>query len=420
MPLRGRTRRTWLAVHRWLGLGLGGAFALLGLTGSLLVFYLDIDEWLHPSIVASDHAPAAAPAGRGVSPDAVLERLRARHPQRTGPWRIELPLDDTSPVRARYFAPVERAGRSFAPLVVVLDPASLAVRREGFWGDDVMTWIYDLHYSLLLDRPGGVAVGVLGVVMLGSLAGGIALWWPSRRRWRDALRPTPRPGIVRRIHDLHALAGVYSAVVLLVLALTGAALALPAQARWLLAAAGLEPRASGAAMRHGHVPVADGQPGAQDAPPRPGSRLSLDAARVIAAAEFPAADVRWIETSGARGEPVMLRMHQPGEPSRRFPQTRLWLNPVDGRVIGRRDPRQDAAGDTVLAWLHPLHNGEAFGLAGRWLVVVAGIVPVMLLVTGIWRWRHRRHATAAVAGRIAGARIGDAVVGSARQRVPEK
>ena len=40
MRQRGDTLRRWVRrVHLWLGLGLGGLFVLLGLTGSVLVFY---------------------------------------------------------------------------------------------------------------------------------------------------------------------------------------------------------------------------------------------------------------------------------------------------------------------------------------------------------------------------------------------
>lgn len=39
MGLPRRARRVVGAVHRWTGLALGLVFALMGLTGSLLVFY---------------------------------------------------------------------------------------------------------------------------------------------------------------------------------------------------------------------------------------------------------------------------------------------------------------------------------------------------------------------------------------------
>lgn len=392
MSLRGRARRAWITAHRWLGLGLGGAFALLGLTGSVLVFYLEIDALLHPRLrveapagaaaAASVVAPAVVPA---VSPDAVLAVLRAAEPGRAGPWRIELPKDAATPVRARYVAPAERRDRLFAPLVLTLDPATLAVTSRRFWGDDPMTWIYDLHYALQLDRGGRTLVGLLGLAMIASLASGLALWWPTRRRWRGALAWRLRPGAVRRVYDLHALAGVYGLVVLAVLALTGAVLALPDPARTVIRWFSPLATASGHAVATHPRPRTEGG----DA-----FAASLDAAVRDARRRFPGADVRWIETTGDAFDPIVLRVRQPGEPGRRFPQTRLWFDSRDGRLTAVQDPFVASRGDRFLHWMHPLHSGEAFGLPGRLLVCAGGLLPALLLVTGWLRWRHKRRGRA--------------------------
>jgi len=47
-------------------------------------------------------------------------------------------------------------------------------------------------------------------------------------------------------------------------------------------------------------------------------------------------------------------------------------------------------GDTFLAWQFPLHNGEAFGLTGRIAVFVAGIIPALLYISGIFIWWKKR------------------------------
>ncbi|MFM2372531.1 MAG: hypothetical protein RIS85_2253, partial [Pseudomonadota bacterium] len=52
-----RARTIVRKAHLWLGLGLGALFALLGLTGSLLVFYQEIDAALHPHIIVENRAP---------------------------------------------------------------------------------------------------------------------------------------------------------------------------------------------------------------------------------------------------------------------------------------------------------------------------------------------------------------------------
>ncbi|MGH7201474.1 MAG: PepSY domain-containing protein, partial [Planctomycetaceae bacterium] len=40
----------------------------------------------------------------------------------------------------------------------------------------------------------------------------------------------------------------------------------------------------------------------------------------------------------------------------------------------------------------PLHNGEAFGLAGRWIVFFSGLTPAVLYVTGVTIWWRRRRS----------------------------
>lgn len=362
-------RRGWLTLHWVLGLSLGGLFALLGLTGSVLVFYPEIDRALHPQLRAS--APGAQP-----SAEAILQRLTALHPQRQGPWRIELPLTAEAPVTARYLHPVERKDHLFAPLVVTLDPHTLQVTSERFWGDDPMTWIYDLHYTLLLQATGKTMVGIAGLLMMLSLLSGLYLWWPSLARWRAAMRPVLRPGRVRKTYDLHVLVGVYSLLVLGVLALTGAALALPDTTRTLVGA--FSPLS--APVRPLYEPDAVLPP------------LGLDQAVAIARDHFPGAEVRWLEADARGQTPVSVRLYQPGEPGRRFPKTQVWLHPQTGEVLAKRDPFAQRAGHVALDWLHPLHNGEALGTAGRWLVFIAGLLPLLLFVTGWLRWRQKRHA----------------------------
>ena len=366
-----RVRRWWLNLHACLGLALGSVFALLGVTGSLLVFYPEIDRALNPVLRPSEHVYSTP------SVQAVVDKLRMLYPERSGGWRIELPLNAHTPINARYARSSEREGRSFSPLVVTLDPVTLTRTSERVWGDHLTTWVYDLHYTLLFDASGRLAVGVLGLAMLLSLVSGLCLWWPSTKRWRAALRPVVREGSVRRTYDLHALGGAYGAVLMFVLALTGAGLALPNQTRALLdPVLGIE-----------HMPEVPVYKGASDLVP-----MNLDDAAAIAKVYFPQAELRWIDVPGRGEGPLGFRLHQPGEPGRRFPKTRVWVDPYGADILVIHDPAKTRVGNTVLDWLHPLHNGEALGLTGRWLVFVSGFLPLLLLATGLVRWRQKRRA----------------------------
>lgn len=376
--LKPRTRALWLRLHRWLGLGLGAMFVMFGLTGSLLVFYVGIDEATLPA-PATPSLPA-----QPLRWQSVLQALQQAHPQRDRGWRIELSPSDRGLVTARYLKPAETADAFHQPLLVTVDTATGQVLASRFWGEFAATWVYDLHYTLLVGETGLTVVGIVGLLMLLSLAGGLVLWWPRPGHWRDALRLKLNASRQRRHYDLHKLAGVGGGLVLLVLAATGAALALPGWVEPPLAR--LSP------------PLPMPAPRAVLLPGLPS--LSLDQVLDRARAHWPEAVPRWVDTPPAQGAMHRVRLWLPGSPSERFPRSYLWIHAQTGQVLAERDARQQSAGDTVLAWLHPLHNGEALGLPGRVLVCVAGLLPLLLMVSGVQRWADRRRAQRArLAGR---------------------
>ena len=89
-------RRFWVLCHLYLGLGIGGVFALLSLTGSVLVFYIEIDRWLTPElrIVVPEAQPPA-------SLQEMINALQQAHPQREYSWRLEIPQRDDEALVAR-------------------------------------------------------------------------------------------------------------------------------------------------------------------------------------------------------------------------------------------------------------------------------------------------------------------------------
>jgi uncharacterized iron-regulated membrane protein len=357
-------------MHRWLGIGLGGVFVLLGLTGSFLVFYPELDELIEPALAHPGPAPQVQ------TWQSVLDALERAHPQRDRGWRIELPPAGKGLVTARYLKPVETEGAFFKPLLVTVNPTDNRVLASRYWGDFAATWIFDLHYMLLAGDAGRIVVGVLGLTMLLALMLGLMLWWPSRGHWAAAMR-MKLDGSRQRLHyDLHKLAGVAGGAVLLVLAATGAALALP---EWF------DPP-----LQALSPPLAMPAPQAQRVAGPP--LMSLDQALARARAHWPEGTPRWVDTPGADGTMYRVRVALPGAPSQRFPRSYVWVHAQTGAVLATRDARQQSASDAVLAWLHPLHNGEAFGLPGRVLACVAGLCPLVLAVTGLQRWLDRRRA----------------------------
>lgn len=367
-----RARRVWLQIHKVLGLALGLWFLLMGVTGSLLVYYRGLEARLDARLREQPGVTAPAKIAE------VHRTLVAAHPQRGTGWRIEVPPRPGEPVTARFLKPVETQGAYFAPLLATTDPSGRTLVANRFWGETPGTWIYDLHFSLLGGELGVKVVGWGGVALAASLVSGLVIWWPARGRWRQALRLRGGVSTVRRVYDLHTVFGALGAVLLLILALTGSALALPDLVKPMIASVSpLTP-----------VPRPAVPPPAEAA----GPRLDADAAIARAMQAFPDAQVRWIDTPATDGGLYRIRLRQPGEPGDRFPDTLVWIDSTRGEIVARRDPRHFSAGDTVWQWMHPLHSGEGFGLVGRLLVCLCGVLPVLLAVTGLWRWLDKRRA----------------------------
>lgn len=359
-----RSRQIVRRIHLWLGLGLGSLMVLAGLTGSALVFYVEIDGWLHPEQAA---AGTAAPG----SYDRAIVTLRGAFPDKQGQWRLEV-TGKPGAIPARYYNPPETAGRDFAPMMVWLSPDGARVLRRDFWGDHAMTWIYDLHYRLQFGKAGGVFLGYAGLALLALLLSGLWAWWP-KGSWRKSLRFKRRAAPSRRLHDIHKLAGLAGLPMLALLTLTGVMLALPGESDRVLA-------------------VALGKPATMPAPlskSDQGEAIAPSVAIRAALQAIPNGRAAWIEVPGPGQAPYRIRMQQPGDPSARFPHSFAWIDQHDGALLAKLEADHAPPISVINNWLHPLHDGSAGGILLRLLVLVSGLVPLVMAWTGFKRWLVR-------------------------------
>lgn len=105
----------------------------------------------------------------------------------------------------------------------------------------------------------------------------------------------------------------------------------------------------------------------------------------------------------------------PDEVGDSWPYRRVWIDQYSGEVLHLQDPHHGTAGDKFEEWQFPLHTGEAFGLPGRILVCIAGLVPIVLYITGFIRWRQKARAK-----RRSHARATEAQALLIRTAIPEK
>lgn len=382
---RRSARSVWRNIHLGLALILGGLFAFLGVSGSLLVFHDEIDALLNSELLTrQSDAPRDLPiAGLVATVAAEIGPVR----------RIDLAVASDGVHRMQ----VASRDEPSELLEVTMDPASGERLGTRPWRRHLIAVVYDLHYSLLAGRIGRDLVGYSGLALLVSVGSGIYLWWPRHGGFAKALRVKRRAAGARRLYDIHKSVGLPTALLLCVLAFSGVSLQFPettrAAAVWLLPASPPE------ADREAPDPSSTNGPTSTNGPspindPSSANGPALETALARARTLVPDGRVRRIVMPNAGSDSYRIHLRRPGEVRRSGGLNIVWVNAASGEVEATRLARDYSAADWFLAWQFPLHNGEAAGLTGRWIVFGLGFVPLALYVTGIGIWWKKRRARA--------------------------
>jgi uncharacterized iron-regulated membrane protein len=362
-----RARRNWLTAHRWLGLTVGLVFVLIGLTGSLLVFDHAIDEWLNPNLLLTEGS-----GQRKSIADVVAAAEQAFDPSQSQAAAVSRPRVENG-VWTVWFA----SGTANAPTftAVYVDPYSASTTGQRVWGEDLMTWIYRLHFQMLAGRIGSIAVGIIGILVVISILSGVYLWWPL---WKNSLRAAFAIRRGRRFsYDLHKTFGIVSAGVLLVITFTGVYMEFPDAVN---------------AVAKVFVTVSDTQTAFSSSPDGAKQPLSPDEALAIAQKSFPDATFDHLHPPDGNAGAYEVAFRQADEIQQSFGRSQVFLDQYSGEVIAIREPADFTAADAFFAWQFPLHNGEAFGLVGRWVVLFFGLTPAILYTTGVLVWWRKRQS----------------------------
>jgi uncharacterized iron-regulated membrane protein len=372
-------RRALILWHRWFGLVAAAWLLLLAVTGSIVVFYDEIDVALNPDLRRVE-------AGAAPLPRAALVRSIENAVPGTAIDYLMIAPDPTASAIA-FVAPRLSPGQPYPTGYVYrqiyADPYTGRVLGSRVFGEAgldrrrIAPFLYQLHKDLSL---GPVATWLMGLIALGWTLDhvvGAVLAFPSATRWRAAFAVRWRARGHKRTFDLHRAIGLWLYPVTLVLAISGISLT------WTETfdrAVGLFSPTSGFPVDG--LPV---QPQRDYAP-----ATSLDRAIAIAEAQpgtglvnavsfHPDLGVYWLRLFDARDLDLL---------GRRWIVVRY----ADGAVLADRHERQGSAGDQFAALMLPLHTGKLLGWPGRILIALSGLTLAAVIVTGILIWARKRRA----------------------------
>jgi len=233
----------------------------------------------------------------------------------------------------------------------------------------LMGFLYELHAYLLGGETRRIVIGISGLLLLLFSITGLFLWPGWRRlvtglkiRWR-----APRPLLN---YDIHKVGGVSSVVFLILTASTGALLGFWTQAEpvvyWLTHTPQLAEPAS--TLLPGKLP------------------LALDEILPKADAALPGAQTIWIELPSAPQAAVSVRKKFPQETDP-YGDSLVYLDQYSGKVLRVDNALKAPLGAQIMNSLYPVHTAAFGGLKLRTLYVFLGLIPTLLLITGLAiRW----------------------------------
>jgi uncharacterized iron-regulated membrane protein len=331
-------------LHRWSGGFLGLLLAILGFTGTILVWE---GEWIS---LPGANAP-------------VIEQVRtigqiAERETAAGATRITFASEEIG---------LHQVARDGGAGSYVTQDGTTVASWSSQWERPEL-WIFDLHHHLFSGHNGELLTGWAGVFGLLFVITGSILWWRSRRAFRWRLLPAKwKPGPITAHHrDI----GIIVAPLLLVSFVTGAGMIFDDATKWVLSPFGkIEQR---------------------KAPEVESSTGSAPVAQMLteAKARFPDAELRRLTIPSKPGQAWSVRMRQPFEwtPNGR---TTLFFDGA-GKQLRIDDPASGSQASSINEKLYPIHTGKTDSLVWKLLMTLSGIGLTVLGSLATWSFWIRK------------------------------
>ncbi|AEG01276.1 PepSY-associated TM helix domain-containing protein [Methylomonas methanica] len=388
-------RKLWLDVHLYIGLIAGAVLAVVGLTGSFAVFFVELQEVLNPELAIV--STPVEDRKKLHSLNEIVAAAESVKPQGSRFFKVYYPRKPDIAYKLLYFVRDDKQAKNGDGYYIFVDPYTAKVNgvqlyylKDSYWGRPIVGFIMQLHWCLLQGRTGADINGILAAISVVSVLTGLILWWPLTGKFKQALTFKRNASAVRFNFDLHKTLGFYSAIVLLPVLFSGIYFNLPEQVNVLVNL--FSPVSRPTAFNSIPMEI-------RSKPPQAGQQaLSLSTVEAIVQQHYPAGRL-WMLLGPKNPTDVYKVMKRDVTELSRFIGYRdIAVDQYSGEIGKVYDKNIGSSGDRFLDWQWPLHSGYAFGWTGRMLVFFSGLVCPILYVTGVIRWLQKRRAKRAKVG----------------------
>lgn len=360
-----KLRHLTFILHRILGFAIGLIAILVGLTGSLIVFQREINEFqLHQQF------GAIFPRGDRFSLEVILDIVKATYANlpEMSLQRVYFPTkpDDF------FNVVISIPGNDWVEVYV--NPYTGAILGDSLHPNAVQHFlqiVYELHTSLKLGDLGLQIAGIVGLVTCIVAIAGIILW-PGWRKLMAGFKIKWDAHPKRLNFDLHKVSGITTAIFLLFTSFSGFA--------WNLGYVDPLIRA---------ITFSPSLPELLSVPLAGQSPLPLSQQIKTAQLALPEGALRSIDLTTDPKAPLRLRMKLSQE-QLEYGLSNVYLDQYSGQVLRVENSLKASLGDKILNSFMPLHFGTFGGLPTRILYIFVGLAPLILFITGFMMWWYRK------------------------------
>lgn len=366
-----KARSTLIVWHRWFGVFAALWLALMGITGSVVVFYTPLDNWLNPDLRISDNTGSMQPVENWV---AAAEQYRPGG----SAYFIDVP---NGPSETAYIS-LTFPDTGQPDVNVYVDPYTGQVLGErqpevfSLHRRHIVNLFYGLHIDLLLGEGMLWFLGLVSFLWLVDHILVLGISFPAATRWFASFLIRPGVSGVKFQYDLHRAAGLWLFPVTLMLAVSGLYF------NWNHEFETVVDRFSPINPRHIWIMEPHTEP--VYAP-----EVSFDEA-VGTARQRAGRDVDivnyypYLRAYMARA----FDERDVDSHARRL----ITIDANSGAILADQHAASGSAGDIFMLWQYPLHSGKAFGWPGRIVIFLSGIMLTAICVTGLLIWWRKRRA----------------------------
>lgn len=396
-----RFRPMIVSIHRWMGLTMTAFLIVVGLTGSLLAFYSELDKSLNPQLY-----PKLRPYMARLSMAELAERAEEIAPQ-ARVASVYLRERERAEIRVQPKADSDSPGFAELPFdTLLLEPYTGRELARYTWGDirqgtvNLMPFIYRLHYELALGPFGGWLVGIVALVWTLDCFAGLYLTLPAPsremgfaavasawRRWRGAWRIKWAGGFYRINYDIHRAGGLWLWIALLIFAWSGVYMNLGDTVYAWVTRSLFDYRPSWEVLAN-RPPASDGPELSWREAEATLRRLSEQQSELYGVKPLEPITLRyWVGKSA-----YSYQFRSDRDVQDRGGVTEVIADSRSGKLLAFQLPTGMRAGNTISSWLYALHTANFLGLPYRLFVCILGMAVAALAVTGLFIWQKKRRA----------------------------